>query len=105
MILNPENAAAIIAAAKESGLPVSVKTRLGYSKVDEWRDWLAHLLRQDIVNLTIHLRTKKEMSKVPAHFELIPEIKQLRDEIASASLESGFGGVPNFHIPDFLFPP
>jgi tRNA-dihydrouridine synthase len=86
MILNPENAAAIITAAKKSGLPVSVKTRLGYSRVDEWREWLTHILRQDIVNLTIHLRTKKEMSKVPAHHDLIPEIKRLRDEIAPETL-------------------
>lgn len=86
MILTPENAAAMIAAAKKSGLPVSVKTRLGYARIDEWRDWLAHLLRQDIVNLTIHLRTKKEMSKVPAHHDLIPEIKKLRDEIAPQTL-------------------
>lgn len=86
MIQNPENAAAMIAAAKTSGLPVSVKTRLGYSRVDEWRGWLTHVLQQDIVNLTIHLRTKKEMSKVPAHFELISEIKQLRDEIAPHTL-------------------
>lgn len=86
MILNPENAAAIIAAAKTSGLPVSVKTRLGYSRAEEWTDWLSHILRQDVVNLTIHLRTKKEMSKVPAHFELIPGIKQLRDDIAPHTL-------------------
>ena len=86
MILNPENAAAIIAAAKTSGLPVSVKTRLGYSRTDEWHDWLAHILKQDVTNLTIHLRTKKEMSKVPAHFELIAEIKKLRDEIAPDTL-------------------
>lgn len=86
MILNPENAAAIIAAAKTSGLPVSVKTRLGYSRIDEWQEWVSHILRQDVVNFTIHLRTKKEMSKVPAHFELIPEIKQLRDEIAPQTL-------------------
>lgn len=86
MIQNPENAALIIAAAKKSGLPVSVKTRLGYSKIDEWQEWLAHILHQDIVNLTIHLRTKKEMSKVPAHFELISEIKKLRDEIAPQTL-------------------
>lgn len=86
MILNPENAAAIIAAAKTSGLPVSVKTRLGYTRTDEWREWLTHIFNQDIVNLTIHLRTKKEMSKVPAHFELITEIKQLRDEIAPQTL-------------------
>ena len=86
MILNPENAAAVIAAAKKSGLPVSVKTRLGYSKVDEWHGWISHILRQDIVNFTIHLRTKKEMSKVPAHYELIDEIKALRDEIAPDTL-------------------
>ncbi len=86
MILNPENAAAIIAAAKVGGLPVSVKTRLGYSRIDEWREWLTHILRQDVTNLTIHLRTKKEMSKVPAHFELIAEIKKLRDEIAPDTL-------------------
>lgn len=86
MICNPENAAAIIAAAKTSGLPVSVKTRLGYSRVDEWQAWLTHILSQDIVNLTIHLRTKKEMSKVPAHYELISEIKKLRDEIAPHTL-------------------
>jgi len=86
MIKNPENAAAIIAAAKESGLPVSVKTRLGYSSLTEMEEWISHILRQDVVNFTIHLRTKKEMSKVPAHFELIPEIKKLRDEIAPQTL-------------------
>ena len=86
LIRNPELAAEAIAAAKTAGLPVSVKTRLGYTHVDEWRDWLAHLLRQDIVNLTIHLRTKKEMSKVPAHHELVPEIIALRDEIAPGTL-------------------
>ena len=86
LIRNPELAAEAIAAAKTAGLPVSVKTRLGYTHVDEWRDWLTHLLKQDIVNLTIHLRTKKEMSKVPAHHELIPEIVALRNEIASQTL-------------------
>jgi tRNA-dihydrouridine synthase len=86
MIRTPELAYDMIAAAKTSGLPVSVKTRLGYSQVDEWRDWLGGLLHQDIAVLTIHLRTKKEMSKVPAHFELIPEIKALRDEIAPDTL-------------------
>lgn len=86
MIRTPELAAEMIAAAKTAGLPVSVKTRLGYSRVDEWHDWLTHILKQDVVNLTIHLRTKKEMSKVDAHFELIPDIKKLRDEIAPQTL-------------------
>lgn len=82
LIRRPDVAAAIIAAAKEGGLPVSVKTRLGYTSLDEWKPWLTHILQQDIANLSIHLRTKKEMSKVDAHYELIPEIKKLRDEIA-----------------------
>ncbi|PID31332.1 hypothetical protein CR983_01675 [Candidatus Saccharibacteria bacterium] len=86
LIRQPELAAAAIASAKTAGLPVSVKTRLGYTHVDEWHNWLAHLLRQDIINLTIHLRTKKEMSKVPAHFELIDDIVALRDEIAPHTL-------------------
>ena len=86
LIRRPDVAIAAIAAAKTAGLPVSVKTRLGYTHVDEWREWLTTILRQDIVNLTIHLRTKKEMSKVPAHFELIDDIIKLRDEIAPQTL-------------------
>jgi tRNA-dihydrouridine synthase len=86
LIQQPEIASQLIAAAKESGLPVSVKTRLGFTSTSEWRSWLTHLLEQDIANLTIHLRTRKEMSKVPAHFEFIPEIKALRDEIAPQTL-------------------
>lgn len=86
LIRTPELAAELIAAAKQGGLPVSVKTRLGYSSTTEWRDWLTHLLQQGVVNLTIHLRTRKEMSKVPAHYELIPEIKKLRDQIAPQTL-------------------
>src|SRR5690625_2069429 len=83
LIRRPDVAADIIKAAKAGGLPVSVKTRLGYLEVDEWRSWLTHILKQDIVNLSIHLRTKKEMSDVDAHWELIPEIKKLRDDVRS----------------------
>ncbi len=95
LIRKPELAAAAIAAAKTAGLPVSVKTRLGYTHIDEWKDWLSHLLRQEIVNLTIHLRTKKEMSKVPAHHELIPDILALRDEIAPGTLITINGDIEN----------
>lgn len=95
LIRQPELAAELIAAAKTGGLPVSVKTRLGFSSTDEWRGWLGHLLRQDIVNLSVHLRTRKEMSKVPAHFELIPEIKKLRDDIAPQTLLTINGDIEN----------
>lgn len=86
LIGDHELTAKLIAAAKEGGLPVSVKTRLGKLKIDEYRDWLKFLLEQDIVNLTIHLRTRKEMSKVPAHYELIADIVKLRNEIAPQTL-------------------
>ncbi len=86
MCQNPELAGQMIAAAKTSGLPISVKCRLGYSRIDEWESWLTFLFEQDIENLTVHLRTKKEMSKAPAHFELIPEIVALRDKIAPSTL-------------------
>lgn len=95
LIRHPEVAAEIIQAAKAGGLPVSVKTRLGYIKIDEWRDWLTHIFKQDIANLSIHLRTRKEMSKVDAHWELIPEIKKLRDEIAPQTLLTINGDIPD----------
>ncbi len=86
LIRTPEIAGELIKAAKTSGLPISVKTRIGYSNVDEWQEWLRYLLAQDIANLTIHLRTKKEMSKGAAHYELIPDIKKLRNEISPHTL-------------------
>lgn len=86
LIRTPALAAELIKAAKTSGLPVSVKTRLADVQIDDWHDWLGFLFDQDIANLTIHLRTRKEMTKVEAHFELIPEIVKLRDQIAPQTL-------------------
>lgn len=81
MIRTPNLAVECLRAAKSaSDLPVSVKTRLGYTSPDEFRTWLPVLLAEHPAALTIHLRTRKEMSKVPAHYELIPEILQLRDQ-------------------------
>jgi tRNA-dihydrouridine synthase len=95
LIRRPEVAADLIQAAKAGGLPVSVKTRLGYTDLDEWRGWLTHILEQDIVNLSIHLRTREEMSKVDAHWELIPEIKKLRDQVAPDTLLTINGDIPD----------
>ncbi|WP_430786914.1 tRNA dihydrouridine synthase [Virgibacillus flavescens] len=95
LIRRPDVSAEIIQAAKAGGLPVSVKTRLGYTDIEEWRDWLTHLFEQDIVNLSIHLRTRKEMSNGDAHWELIPEIKKLRDEVAPDTLLTINGDIPD----------
>src|SRR5699024_3780205 len=51
--------------------------------------------KQDIANLSIHLRTKKEMSKFAAHWDLIPEIKKLRDEVAPNTLLTINGDIPD----------
>lgn len=95
LIQRPEVAAELIQAAKAGGLPVSVKTRLGYTHVDEYRDWLTHVLQQDIANLSIHLRTRKEMSKGNAHWDMIADIKKLRDEVAPDTLLTINGDIPD----------
>ncbi|MET3575601.1 tRNA dihydrouridine synthase [Bhargavaea ullalensis] len=95
LILHPETAAELIQAAKAGGLPVSVKTRLGFEEIGEWEEWLTHVLKQDIANLSIHLRTRKEMSQVDAHWDLIPEIKKLRDRVAPDTLLTINGDIPD----------
>ncbi len=83
MIKTPELAVECFRnACKNIDLPVSVKTRLGWSQIDEYKEWLPVLLNEHPAALTVHLRTKKEMSKVPAHYELIPEIIKLRDGLS-----------------------
>ncbi|EST89246.1 dihydrouridine synthase [Vagococcus lutrae LBD1] len=86
LILRPDVAATLIEAAKAGGLPVSVKTRIGYHEREEMTAWITHLLEQDIANLSIHLRTRDEMSKVPAHWDMIPEIMAIRDRVAPQTL-------------------
>lgn len=71
LIKNPALAAEVIRAAQSAsgGLPVSVKTRLGYHAV-ELDTWLPQLLATRPSAITLHLRTRKEMSKVPARWDL-----------------------------------
>ena len=92
MIRNPKTAVAVIEAAMETGLPVSVKTRMGYNK-DEIDTWVPTLLQTGIVALSMHLRTRKEMSKVPAHWEYMRRIVDLRDTLAPDTLIVGNGDV------------
>ncbi len=95
LIGDPGRAAEIIAATKAGApkLPVSVKTRLGKTQID--MGWIEHLLRQDIAALSVHLRTVKELSKVPAHWEVMPELVRLRDKIAPQTKLYGNGDVEN----------
>ncbi len=80
MIKDPSSALDVLAAARKGfDGPVSVKTRIGYNKID--MDWIKLLLAQKLPALTVHLRTRKEMSDVPAHWDLMPAIIEMRDEI------------------------
>ncbi len=92
MIKNPKAARAVIRAAKEGApkLPISVKTRIGYNK-NEIAAWIPELLAEDIAALTVHCRTRKEMSLVPARWEHIREVTALRDKLAPNTLIIGNG--------------
>ncbi len=78
LINTPKLALEIIRAAKLGApkLPISVKTRIGFNHI-EYKKWLPKILAENISALTIHLRTKKEMSNVPAHFELAKDIVKI----------------------------
>ncbi len=94
LIKNIDLAREIIRAAKEGAgdLPVSVKTRIGYNK-NEIDTWIRGLLEEKIPVLVVHLRTRKEMSNVPAHWELMNEIVKIRDIVSPETLIIGNGDV------------
>ena len=93
MIKTPELAREIIRAAKAaSTLPVSVKTRVGYNK-ESLDEWLPVLLEEAPVAITLHLRTRKEMSLVPAQWELMNKAVEIRNRIHPNVLLIGNGDV------------
>lgn len=93
LINNRELAVEIIQATQQGAgtLPVSVKTRLGFSAID--LSWHELLLQQKLNTLTIHWRTRKEMSKVPAHWEYAGDVVALRDRLAPTTKIIGNGDV------------
>jgi nifR3 family TIM-barrel protein len=98
LIKTPELARKIIQAAHEGikaagmDIPVSVKTRIGFNK-ENIDTWIPELLKEDIAALTIHLRTAKELSLVPAHWNLMKRIIELRNKISPNTLIIGNGDI------------
>lgn len=99
MIKTPEVAKEIIKAAKrgarhgeEDGIPVSVKTRLGYNE-DEVETWVPAILSENPAVLSMHCRIRKDMSKVPARWERIKRVVEIRNELGSETLIIGNGDV------------
>jgi tRNA-dihydrouridine synthase len=94
LIKNRPLAHDIIEATREGlagKLPLSVKTRLGFNEVD--LTWPEFLFEHKVSMLTMHGRTKKEMSKVPAHWDLINEVRKIRDRVSPETLMVGNGDV------------
>lgn len=93
-----EVAVELIRAAKagikdaKSEIPVSIKTRIGYAK-NELATWLPKLLAENPAVVTIHARTRKEMSDVPARWTHIKEAVQIRNQLKSQTLIFGNGDV------------
>jgi len=94
LINNPDLAVEIVRAVQAGAgnkLPVSVKTRLGFNEVK--LSWHELLLKQGLDMLTVHGRTRREMSKVPANWDVIGQVRELRDQLAPDTLIVGNGDV------------
>jgi tRNA-dihydrouridine synthase len=94
LINNRELAGEIIQATKEAAgdnFPVSVKTRVGFTTTD--LTWIEFLLSHKLNMLSIHGRTAKQLSKVPANWDLIDLARQRRDSLCPSTLIVGNGDV------------
>ena len=94
-LINDRDKAAEIIRAVQKGVagrvPVSVKTRLGWNSID--LSWIEFLLEFELNMLSIHLRTRAEMSDVDAHWESMPGVVSLRDTVAPHTTLIGNGDV------------
>jgi tRNA-dihydrouridine synthase len=94
LIDNPPLAKELIQATKEGAgdLPVSVKTRIGTKSINT-EVWTRFLLEQDLAALTVHGRTAKEQSLVPAHWDEIGKVASVRNEMQLQTKIIGNGDV------------
>lgn len=76
-------------------LPVSVKTRIGYNTI-ETDTWVRFLLSFPLSALTIHARTVKEMSDVPAHWDEIKKAVDIRRDMKKNTLIIGNGDIMSY---------
>jgi len=94
LINNRPLAKEIIDATKEGAagvIPVSIKTRLGFRAIDF--SWIAFVLEQNPAVLTVHARTVSEMSKVPAHWDRLKTVVEMRNAMNSSTLIIGNGDI------------
>jgi nifR3 family TIM-barrel protein len=94
LINNRPLVAEIIAATRKGAgeLPLSVKVRIGFKTI-ETEDWISFLLDQNLDAITIHGRTTREQSKVPAHWDEIAKAVKVRDQKGSPTIIVGNGDI------------
>lgn len=98
MIKTPDIAIEIIRAAKKGiadagkEIPLSVKTRIGYNH-DELDTWIPTLLAENLAALSIHARTRKDLSNVPANWDYVRRVVAHRNRIAPDTVILGNGDV------------
>ncbi len=80
------------AKGQTKNVAISVKTRIGYNQ-NQIETWIPFLLSCDIDALTIHARTRKEMSKVPARWEHVKRVVEIRNEMKVKTKIIGNGDV------------
>jgi tRNA-dihydrouridine synthase len=87
LICIPDLAEKIVVSVREAigkserpEMALSVKTRIGFDEIS--LEWVQHVLQLPIDAAIFHLRTTKELSKVPAHWNMMEKIAELRDKVA-----------------------
>ena len=73
-------------------LPVSVKTRIGFKDV-QTEEWISFLLEQRLAAITIHGRTARQMSDVPANWEEIAKAVEIKNRMSPNTTIIGNGDV------------
>jgi len=73
-------------------IPVSVKTRIGYSE-NQIKEWIPAILEENIAVLTVHFRTRDEMYFSKANWEFAKDVVKIRDKIAPKTLVLGNGDI------------
>jgi tRNA-dihydrouridine synthase len=93
LIRTPALAAELIDATKDAGLPVSVKTRIGFDR-PQTEEWIGHLLAQGLHALTVHGRYAEQESDEPADWDEIGRAADLRRAmgVETAILGNGDAG-------------
>ncbi len=99
LIKNPKLAGLLIEAVKEGikdsgkkNISVSVKTRIGYNK-NQIEEWIPFLLSCDLDALTIHARTRKELSKTSADWSHVKRVVEIRNQMKVKTKIIGNGDV------------